>query len=337
MNKWKDEPDFSDALLERPRRLRRTPILREIAAETRVEPERLMMPHFVIPGEAERSSIEAMPGIERLSVDLLVDQVGSDLELGINKVLLFGVPETSEKNDTGSSASDAKGLVPKAVTALKKAFGEDLLVATDVCLCAYTDHGHCGVLSGGEVLNDESLPYLAGMAVAHAQAGADIVAPSDMMDGRVLAIREGLDEVGLSHTAIMSYSVKYASAYYGPFREAAGSAPGKGDRKGYQMDPRNRREAKREAVMDEEEGADILMVKPALAYLDIISDVREETELPLACYNVSGEFSMVKAAAARGWINEQAVVTENLHAMRRAGADLLITYHARDARKGGWL
>jgi porphobilinogen synthase len=266
-----------------------------------------------------------------------VEQAGADLELGIDKVLLFGVPSEDEKDARGSAASASEGLVPRAVAALKGAFGDRLLVATDVCLCAYTDHGHCGVLEGDEVLNDASLPLLAGMALAHARAGADVVAPSDMMDGRVGAIRRALDAEGLAGTALLSYSVKYASAYYGPFREAAGSAPGKGDRKGYQMDPRNRREALREARLDEEEGADMLMVKPALAYLDVIADLRRATRLPVACYNVSGEYSMVKAAAARGWADERAVVAENLHAMRRAGADLLITYHAREALAGGWL
>lgn len=321
----------------RPRRLRRSPLLRETAAETRVEASRLMMPHFVVPGAGQRIPVEAMPGISRLSVDRLVAQAAEDLELGIDKVLLFGVPGEEEKDPRGSAAGAADGLVPRAVTALKEAYGESLLVATDVCLCAYTDHGHCGVLEGDEVANDPSLPLLAAMALVHARAGADVVAPSDMMDGRVGAIRRALDAEGLSGTALLSYSVKYASAYYGPFREAAGSAPGKGDRKGYQMDPRNRREALREARLDEEEGADMLMVKPALAYLDVIADLRRETTLPVACYNVSGEYSMVKAAAARGWADERAVVAENLHAMRRAGADLLITYHAREALAGGWL
>jgi porphobilinogen synthase len=321
----------------RPRRLRRSPLLRETAAETRVEAARLMMPHFVMPGEGVSARVEAMPGIARLSVDRLVEQVAEDRELGIDKVLLFGVPGEEEKDPRGTAAGETEGLVPRAVAALKEAHGDDLLVATDVCLCAYTDHGHCGVLEKGEVINDPSLPLLAAMALAHAKAGADLVAPSDMMDGRVGAIRRALDEEGLTETAILSYSVKYASAYYGPFREAAGSAPGKGDRKGYQMDPRNRREALREARLDEEEGADMLMVKPALAYLDIIADLRRVTTLPLACYNVSGEYSMVKAAAARGWADERAVVVENLHAMRRAGADLVITYHARETLAGGWL
>jgi porphobilinogen synthase len=282
-------------------------------------------------------AIEAMPGIERLSVEALVRVVSADLELGIRQVLLFGVPAGHDKDPLGHSASQVDGLVPEAVRRLKAAFGGDLLVATDVCLCAYTDHGHCGVLRDGEVDNDATLPLLSAMALAHASAGADIVAPSDMMDGRVAAIRERLDDNGCEGTAVMSYAVKYASAYYGPFREAAGSAPGKGDRKGYQMDPRNRREARREARLDEAEGADILMVKPALAYLDVVADVRAHTDLPLACYNVSGEYAMVKAAAAQGLVDERAVVRENLHAMRRAGADLIITYHAREALAGAWL
>lgn len=327
------------SLHQRPRRLRQTATLRDLVAETTVNPRRLMLPHFVLPGKNQRQPIEAMPGIERLSVDLLVSQVDKDLQSGIRQVLLFGVPDVSEKDGTGSAAGADAGLVPQAVRTLKERFGQDLIVGTDVCLCAYTDHGHCGVLHAktGAVDNDASLPPLSAMALAHAQAGADIVAPSDMMDGRVGAIRHRLDDAGLPNTVIMAYSAKYASAYYGPFREAAGSAPGKGDRKGYQMDPRSRREAVREAQYDEQEGADIVMVKPALAYLDIISDVRAQTALPVACYNVSGEYSMVKAAAAKGWIDERAVVRENLVAMTRAGADILITYHARDALRGDWL
>ena len=324
---------------QRPRRLRQTAALRDLVAETQLNPRRLMLPHFVLPGKNQRQAIDAMPGIERLSVDLLLSQVETDLKLGVRQVLLFGVPEAREKDATASAAGASQGLVPQAVRALKERFGQDLLVATDVCLCAYTDHGHCGVLHAktGGVDNDASLPPLSAMALAHAQAGADIVAPSDMMDGRVGAIRARLDAAGLPHTVIMSYAAKYASAYYGPFREAAGSAPGKGDRKGYQMDSRSRREALREVTLDEQEGADIVMVKPALAYLDIIAAVRAHTALPVACYNVSGEYSMVKAAAAKNWIDEAAVVRENLLAMARAGSDIIITYHARDALRGGWL
>jgi porphobilinogen synthase len=323
-------------MTHRPRRLRRTPLMRELAAETRLHSSNLMMPHFVVPGIKRRVPIDAMPGIERYSADELLRAVAADLKLGVSQVLLFGVPD-SGKDAVGSGAAAEAGLVPEAVRVLKKEFGDDLLVATDVCLCGYTDHGHCGVLRDGEVQNDESLPHLCNMALAHARAGADIVAPSDMMDGRIGAVRGDLDDAGFSDTALMAYSIKYASAYYGPFREAAGSAPGKGDRKGYQMDVRNRREAFREAQLDESQGADILMVKPALAYLDIIADLRTNTTLPVACYNVSGEYSMVKAAAAKGWIDEGAVVRENLHAMRRAGADLIITYHARDALASKWL
>jgi porphobilinogen synthase len=296
-----------------------------------------MMPHFVIPGEGRRVEIESMPGIERYSVDQLLQTVEADLALGITQVLLFGVPDQESKASDGLAATEDEGLVPTALRSLKSAFGDDLVVATDVCLCGYTDHGHCGVLRDGEVDNDASLPILAEMARAHARAGADIVAPSDMMDGRVGAIRRTLDADGLESTAVMSYSVKYASAYYGPFRDAAASAPGKGDRRSYQMDRRNRREARREAQLDAEEGADILMVKPALAYLDVIADLRAHTLLPLACYNVSGEYSMVKAAAARGWADEAMIVMENLYAMRRAGADVVITYHARDVLARNWL
>ena len=227
--------------------------------------------------------------------------------------------------------------MPRAVAALKAEFGDDLCVMTDVCLCAYTDHGHCGVLEEGRVVNDASLAPLADMALAHARAGADFVAPSDMMDGRVAALRDRLDDEGFEETGLLAYSVKYASAYYGPFRDAADSAPGMGDRKSYQMDPRNVREALREAALDEAEGADMLMVKPALAYLDVIRAVKERSDLPLAVYNVSGEYSLVKAAAARGWVDEAAVVRENLLAMARAGADMIITYHAREALAGGWL
>lgn len=323
--------------LIRPRRLRRTPALRDMVAETHVQAGQLMLPYFVIPGTGQRTAIDAMPGISRTSIDELLRDVEHDLRLGIRQILLFGVPPSSDKDAVGSKSSEPHGLVPQAVRALRGAFGADLLIATDVCLCPYTTHGHCGVLKDGEVLNDPSLPLLADMALAHAQAGADIVAPSDMMDGRVGALRRRLDEQGWSQTSIMSYSIKYASGYYGPFREAASSAPGQGDRKGYQMDPRNVREGLREAMLDTQEGADILMVKPALAYLDVIAAVRRNSRLPLACYNVSGEYSMVKLAAKNQLIDERTVVLENLTAMRRAGADIIITYHARDVLGGGWL
>jgi porphobilinogen synthase len=324
-------------LINRPRRLRRSQVMRDLVAETRLDAKMLVQPHFVVPGTGISHPIGAMPGISHQSIDKLVETVGNDLELGIRSVLLFGVPDADVKSPDGHGAATDDNLVSQAVSALKKRFGHDLLVMTDVCLCAYTDHGHCGLIVNDRIDNDSSLPHLAAMALAHAQAGADVVAPSDMMDGRVGAIREALDENGLSDIAIMSYSVKYASAYYGPFREAANSAPSHGDRKSHQMDTRNRREALVEAALDVEEGADILMVKPALAFLDVIADLREAFPQPLAVYNVSGEYSMVKAAAERGWIDERAVVLENWHAFRRAGADILITYHARMALEEGWL
>ena len=321
----------------RPRRLRRSPALRDLVAETSVLARQLVMPHFVLPVANANEPIASMPDIFRTGVDDLLRAVESDHKLGIKSVLLFGTPPAGAKDATGSSAHDPDAAVPRAVRALRAAFGQDLVIMTDVCLCAYTDHGHCGVLVGGEVDNDRSLAPLAAMAVAHAEAGADLVAPSDMMDGRVAALRDALDADGHSETGIMSYAVKYASAYYGPFRDAADSAPHHGDRRSYQMDSRNSAEAGREAMLDEAEGADMLMVKPALAYLDVIRRVRELTTLPLAAYNVSGEYSAVKAAAERGWLDEAAVVRENLHAMVRAGANLIITYHARAALAGSWL
>ncbi|MCP4901571.1 MAG: porphobilinogen synthase [bacterium] len=324
-------------LTNRPRRLRFSPIIRDLVAEARLDAAMLVQPHFVVPGNGVSEPISAMPGISHESVDRLIATVEKDLELGIRSVLIFGVPEDSSKAFDGRAAYTDDAIVPTAVAELKKRFGADLAVITDVCLCAYTDHGHCGLIKDGRIDNDLSLPHLANMALAHAAAGADVVAPSDMMDGRVGAIRELLDESALDHVAIMSYSVKYASAYYGPFREAAHSAPSEGDRRSYQMDARNRREALVEAELDVAEGADILMVKPALAYLDVVRDLHESFPLPLAVYNVSGEFSMVKAAAERGWIDEQAIVLENWHAFRRAGADILITYHGRQALAEGWL
>lgn len=321
----------------RPRRLRRTPVLRELVAETRLSADQLVMPHFALPAESGEEPVASMPGIARYGRRELVRRVAADRELGIRTVLLFGLAAEGEKDPRGRRAADSAGAVPRAVAALKRELGAEVCVMTDVCLCAYTDHGHCGFLEDGEVVNDPSLAQLGAMAVAHADAGADLVAPSDMMDGRVAAIRDALDARGHASVGLLSYAVKYASAYYGPFRDAADSAPGQGDRKGYQMDPRNAREAVREALLDQEEGADMLMVKPALAYLDVIRRVAERTELPLAAYNVSGEFSAVKAAAERGWLDEAAVVRENLLALRRAGADVLITYHAREALEGGWL
>jgi porphobilinogen synthase len=321
----------------RPRRLRRNALIRNLVAETRITADQMIMPHFILPAAKGREAIASMPGIARLGIEDLVRQAEADRALGIRTVLLFGLPGEHEKDPFGTAASDPHGTVPEACRALKKAFGKDLLVITDVCLCAYTDHGHCGVIVEDDVDNDRSLERLAAMAVAHAAAGADIVAPSDMMDGRVAAIRDALDDAGLATTGLLSYSVKYASGYYGPFREAADSAPGKGDRQGYQMDPRNVREAVKEALLDEAEGADMLMVKPALAYLDVIAAVRAVSDLPLTAYNVSAEYSMVKAAAKLGWVDEPRIVRENLWAMIRAGADAVITYHAREVLKEKWL
>jgi porphobilinogen synthase len=315
----------------RPRRLRASQALRDLVAETHVRAGQLIMPHFVLPTARGEEVIPSMPGLARLGVEDLVRTVESDLALGIRSVLLFGTPGEGRKDADGSAASDPDGTVPRAVRALKERFGQDLVVITDVCVCAYTDHGHCGVLADGRVDNDRSLGLLCAMAAGHADAGAD------MMDGRVAAIRDALDARGRTDVAILSYAVKYASAYYGPFRDAADSAPQHGDRRAYQMDPRNGGEAVREVRLDEAEGADLLMVKPALAYLDVIRRVREASTLPLAAYNVSGEYSAVKAAAERGWLDEAGVVRENLQAMVRAGADLVITYHAREALRRRWL
>ncbi len=322
---------------QRPRRLRRTPLMRELASETHLRASMLVQPHFVLNSAKGLERIDSMPGIDRMGRAELLKRVELDLKLGLNQVLLFGLASEEQKTPQGEQSADQDGAVQRATEELKEEFGAELSVMTDVCLCAYTDHGHCGLLANGEIDNDPSLSLLANMAVSHAGAGADVVAPSDMMDGRVGALRDALDASGFGNTALMSYSVKYASAYYGPFREAADSAPAHGDRRSYQMDPRNAREALREALLDEAEGADILMVKPALAYLDVISAVRAQSNLPLAAYNVSGEYSMVKAAAENGWIDEAAVVRENLIAMARAGADILITYHGRDALAGAWL
>jgi porphobilinogen synthase len=324
-------------LITRPRRLRSHPVIRDLVAEARIDRNMLVQPHFVVPGTGVSEPISAMPGIDHQSVDRLLETVATDLELGIRAVLLFGVPDDSHKTPDGRAAWAEDAIVVRAVEAITRELGDEVVVMTDVCLCAYTDHGHCGVVDGDRIDNDATLPLLARMALAHAAAGAHVVAPSDMMDGRVGAIRELLDGEGHQETAIMSYSVKYASAYYGPFREAAHSAPSSGDRRSHQMDVRNRREALLEAELDLEEGADILMVKPALAYLDVVRELREAFTQPLAVYNVSGEYSMVKAAAERGWVDERALVLENLHAFRRAGADILITYHGRQALRENWL
>jgi len=325
--------DGGASLTQRPRRLRRAEAIRQLAAETRLHPHRFIYPLFVVPGTARREEIEALPGQFHLSPDSLVEEAAAAWEEGIRSVLLFGLPE--RKDETGLEASNPTGPSQAGVRALKRALPE-LVVMTDLCLCAYTTHGHCGVVGdGGEILNDPTLEILAKAALSHAEAGAEFVAPSDMMDGRVGAIRRALDNAGFSGTGIMAYSAKYASAFYGPFRDAVDSAPQFGDRRSYQMDPANRREALREARLDAEEGADIVMIKPALAYLDVIADVRAALDRPVAAYNVSGEYAMVKAAAARGWLDERAITLEVLTSIARAGADLIITYHAREAAR--WL
>ncbi|HXB11732.1 MAG TPA: porphobilinogen synthase [Bacteroidia bacterium] len=321
-------------MLHRPRRLRVNPIVRDMVAEVRFHKDMLIYPYFVEKGKNITSPISSMPGINHFSPDTLLKDVEKGLKKGIKKILLFGSGE--QKSAEGKSAYNKDTVVAQAVKLLKKNFKEDLYVITDVCLCAYTDHGHCGIIKNGHVHNDLSVAAIARMALTHAEAGADMVAPSDMMDGRVGVIRQTLDEANLTETALMAYSIKFASAYYGPFREAADSAPQKGDRKSYQMDFRNPNEAMKEAFLDESEGADVLMVKPALAYLDIVTRLRANTHLPIAVYNVSGEYSMVKAAAGRKWIDEKSIVMENMHAFARAGAGLIITYHARDIVENGW-
>ena len=322
-------------MINRPRRLRKNSIIREMVAETRLSKEMFIYPYFIVPGKKIRKGIDAMPGIHHFSIDELLKDAEKGMKVGINKLLLFGVGE--EKTKDASSSYNKNSVVVNAVKELKKRFGEDLYVITDVCVCAYTTHGHCGILDGEHVHNDASVEVIAKMALAHAVAGADMVAPSDMMDGRVLAIRELLDKNKLEDTAILSYAIKFSSAYYGPFREAADSAPQKGDRRSYQMDIRNANEALKEALLDEAEGADILMVKPALAYMDVISNLRANTLLPVACYNVSGEYAMVKAAAKNGWIDEQKIVMENMHAFARAGATIIISYHTREILEKQWL
>ncbi len=322
----------------RPRRLRRTQALRDLVAETRIAPAQFIVPRFVLPADKGDEPIPSLPGLSQLGIEDLLAVVEDELKLGIRSVLLFGHPEEgAKKTADGALAWDPNGAVQRATEKLKAAFGDDLIVMTDVCLCAYTDHGHCGLIEQGRVANDVSLEPLVRTALSHAEAGADVVAPSDMMDGRIAAIRDGLDSQGFTDTILLAYAVKYASGYYGPFRDAADSAPAEGDRQSYQMDARNGLEALREAELDELEGADMLMVKPALAYLDVIQSVRNSTTLPLSAYNVSGEYAAVKAAAANGWLDEAQVVRENLHAIRRAGADQIITYHAADAIRGGWL
>ncbi|MFZ5595600.1 MAG: porphobilinogen synthase [Bacillota bacterium] len=314
----------------RPRRLRKNENLRRMIRENSLTVNDLVYPLFAVTGSGVKKPVESMPGVYNMSVDLLLEEVEGIQKAGIPAVLIFGIPD--RKDECGSEAYSDEGVVQQAVRAVKKSF-PDMLVVTDVCLCEYTDHGHCGLVEEGCVQNDRTLELLSKTALSHVKAGADMVAPSDMMDGRVQAIRKTLDREGFFDIPIMAYSVKYASAYYGPFREAAGSTPQFGDRRAYQMDPPNSIEALREAAMDIEEGADIIMVKPALAYLDVVKLMKENFDYPLAVYNVSGEYSMVKAAALKGWIDEKKVVMETLTGMKRAGADIIITYHAPDVAR----
>ena len=318
---------MTERLIERPRRLRRTETLRALVRETRLAPAQLIQPLFVCPGEGVRREISSMPGQYNLSVDCLVEEALGAHRAGVGGVILFGLPESKDATGTGAHAED--GIVQRAFRALKRE-APDLLLVADTCLCEYTDHGHCGPLVDGHVDNDATLEILGRTAVSQAAAGADVIAPSGMIDGMVGAIREALDGAGFAHVPVLSYAVKYASAFYGPFREAADSAPQSGDRKGYQMDPANVREGLREAELDVRQGADLLMVKPALPYLDVIRAVRERFDLPVAAYHVSGEYAMIKAAAARGWIDEQRVVDESLTAIARAGADIILTYYATE-------
>jgi porphobilinogen synthase len=321
----------------RPRRLRQHPLLRDLVRETTLTVRDLIFPLFVRPGSGVKKEIASMPGNYQLSIDRLVDEVGGAADLGVRAFILFGIP--SHKDATGSSALDDEGIVQQALRALRRAYKDRVLLITDECFCEYTDHGHCGVLSEAvgrlDLDNDKTLPLLAAQCVSHARAGADVVAPSGMLDGMVGAIRAGLDAAGFSHLPIMSYSAKYASAFYGPFRDAAESPPQFGDRSGYQMDPANGDEALREVALDLAEGADVVMVKPALAYLDVIRRVKDRFGVPVAAYNVSGEFAMVKAAAAKGWIDERRVALEVLTGIKRAGADMILTYFAPDAAR--WL
>jgi porphobilinogen synthase len=317
---------------QRPRRLRRSEALRGLVRETRLTAAGLIYPMFVCPGEKVRKEVGSMPGVHQQSADQIVEECREVEALGLPGVILFGLPES--KDARGTSSLSAQGVVQRAIEGIRKA-NLKLLVITDVCLCEYTDHGHCGVIENGDVANDATLPILAAQALSHARAGADIVAPSDMMDGRVAAIREALDGHKFSDIAILAYAAKYCSGFYGPFREAADSAPQFGDRRSYQMDPANSREALKEVALDLEEGADMVMVKPALPYLDVIRRVRDTFDVPVGAYNVSGEYAMVKAAAQKGWLDEKRVVLEILTGIQRAGADIILTYHAKDAAR--WL
>lgn len=318
--------------MHRLRRLRVSETMRDMVRETRIDGSDLVYPIFVIEGENIKNPIDSMPGIYQYSIDRLDEELDRVQASGVHAVLIFGIP--AHKDEVGSEAYNDEGVTQRAIRHMKKRMPK-LLVIADVCLCEYTSHGHCGLVCGGEILNDETLPLLAKMAVSLAKAGADVIAPSDMMDGRVAAIREALDQNGFLNTMIMAYSAKFASGFYGPFREAAHSAPSFGDRKTYQMDSANRKEAIRECLSDIEEGADVIMVKPALAYLDVLREVADRTDYPLAAYNVSGEYSMVKAAAANGWIDEKKIVMEIMTGIKRAGAKIIITYHALDV--ANWL
>ncbi|MDT3764583.1 porphobilinogen synthase [Priestia filamentosa] len=319
-------------MFDRHRRLRSSENMRALVRENHLRPEDFIYPIFVVEGENIRSEVSSMPDVYHVSLDYLNKEIEELVELGVLSVMVFGVP--AHKDEVGSQAYDEHGIVQKAISQIKENFPEMVVIA-DTCLCQYTDHGHCGVIEGGKILNDPTLDLLARTAVSQAKAGADIIAPSNMMDGFVAAIRHGLDEEGFEDVPIMSYAVKYSSAFYGPFRDAAHSTPQFGDRKTYQMDPANRTEAIREAQSDVDEDADFLIVKPALSYLDIVRDVRDRFNVPVVAYNVSGEYSMVKAAAANGWVNERDIVLEKLISMKRAGADLIVTYHAKDASR--WL
>jgi porphobilinogen synthase len=317
-------------LIHRPRRLRRSATLRDMVRETRLDPANFIYPLFVCPGEGVRREVRSMPGVFNLSVDEVVKEAEEARRLGLPSIIVFGLPE--RKDERGSGAFIEDGITQRAIRAIKREV-KDLVVLADTCLCEYTSHGHCGVIEDGDVANDPTLEILADTAISQAQAGADIIAPSGMMDGMIAAIRAGLDAAGFSDIPILSYAVKYSSAFYGPFREAADSAPQFGDRRSYQMDPPNLREALREAELDVEQGADMLMVKPALPYLDVIRAVRERFNLPLAAYQVSGEYAQIKAAAKLGWIDEERVMMESLIAIKRAGADLILTYFAKDVIK----
>lgn len=316
--------------MDRTRRLRNNAVLRDMVRENHVRVDELIYPLFVMEGENIVEPVDSMPGICQYSLDRMHEELDRVKEAGISAILIFGIP--AHKDEVGSGAYDEHGIVQEAIRQIKKDY-PDLVVIADVCLCEYTSHGHCGLVKDGEILNDETLPLLAASAVSYAKAGADIVAPSDMMDKRVRAIRQALDEAGFTYTPIMAYSAKFASGYYGPFRDAAHSAPGFGDRKTYQMDPANGKEAMREVAEDIAEGADLIIAKPAMAYMDIIKDISTNFNIPIVAYNVSGEYAMVKAAAANGWIDEKKIVMENMTGMKRAGAKMIITYHALDVAR----